>query len=226
MLRSGIRTGAAALVVSALASPSAFAEESELRWYGSLTALFDMPADSGAELVHPLATVDGDIRLSDELAFGVAVGFETRTGLRVELEATSRSTDIDGASDVRVGGVALPSGISLSGDLKTWTLMANLHQAIGEGSVRPYVGAGVGFARHDGEASVAVTTPLGAISGTDSGDDTVLAYQVIAGIEGDIGDNMTAFAGFRYLGSRDIEIESFTADYATTSIDGGLRLKF
>ena len=73
---------------------------------------------------------------------------------------------------------------------------------------------------------VAVTTPLGAISGTDSGDDTVLAYQVMAGIEANVGESMTAFAGLRHLGSGDLEIESLTADYATTSVDVGVRLEF
>lgn len=226
MFVRGTRTTLIGLIAATLASASAFAEETDSLWYGSVTALYDMPSDSGTRFDHRRGTLEGDILLSDELAFALALGLRTRTGLRVELEVASRSTDIDGASGVHLDGNPLPAGVPLSGGLKTWTLMANLLGAFGEGSFRPYIGAGVGFARHDGDATVAVTTPLGAISGTDSGDDTVLAYQVMAGIEGDVGESMTAFAGLRHLGSGDLEIESLTADYATTSVDVGVRLEF
>ena len=224
MFRRRARITAAALVATTLASASAFAEESELQWYGSLTALFDMPSDSGARLDHRLGTFDGDILLSDELAFALAIGVKTRFGLEGELELASRSIDIDGASDVRFNAVPLPAEVALDGDLKTWTLMANVRKAFGEGSVRPFVGAGVGFARHDGEATLAVVSPP--VAGTDSGDDTVLAFQAMAGIEGDISENMAVFAGFRYLASEDLEIERLTAAYSTKSIDVGVRLRF
>lgn len=226
MFRRRARITAAALVATALASASAFAEESELRWYGSFTALYDMPSDSGARLDHRSGPLAGDILLSDELAFALAIGVKTRFGLRGEIELASRSTDINGASRVSVNGVPLPADVALSGDLKTWTLMANVRKAFGEGSFRPFVGAGVGFARHDGEATLPGTPPLTTIAGTDSGDDTVLAFQAMAGIEGDISENLAVFAGFRYLASQDLEIERLTAAYATKSIDVGVRMQF
>lgn len=226
MFRCRARITAAALVAMTLASASAFAEESELQWYGSLTALYDMPSDSGARFDHPLGTFTGDILLSDELAFALAIGVKTSFGLWGEVELASRSIDINGASDVHFDGVPLSADVALDGDLKTWTLMANVRKAFGEGSFRPFVGAGVGFARHDGEATLAVVSPLGSIAGTDSGDDTVLAFQAMAGIEGDISENMAVFAGFRYLASQDLEIERLTAAYSTKSIDVGVRLQF
>ena len=226
MFRRRARITAAALVATTLASASAFAEESELQWYGSLTALYDMPSDSGAQLDHRRGTLAGDILLSDELGFALAIGVKTRFGLEGELELASRSTDINGASGVSFAGVPLSASVALGGDLKTWTLMANVRKAFGEGSFRPFVGAGVGFARHDGEATLSVVSPLGSIEGTDSGDDTVLAFQAMAGIEGDISENMAVFAGFRYLASQDLEIERLTANYSTKSIDVGVRLRF
>ena len=226
MFRRRARITAAALVATTLASASAFAEESELRWYGSLTALFDMPSDARARLDHRHVTLDGDVLLSDELAFALAIGVKTRFGLDGELELASRSTDIDGASGVSSDGIPLSAPVALSGDLKTWTLMVNFRKAFGEGSFRPFVGAGVGIARHDGEATLSVVSPLGSIEGTDSGDDTVLAFQAMAGIEGDVSENMTVFAGLRYLASQDLEIERLTASYATKSIDVGVRLRF
>ena len=185
-----------------------------------------MPSDSEARLDHPRGTLAGDILLSDELAFGFAIGVKTRFGLRGELELASRAADINGASEVHSGGVPLSADIALDGDLKTWTLMANVRKAFGEGPFRPFVGAGVGFARHDGEATLAVVAPLGSIAGTDSGDDTVLAFQAMAGIEGDISENLVVFAGFRYLASQDLEIETLTAAYTTTSVEVGVRMQF
>ena len=224
--RRGTRTTVVALIAATLASANAFAEGTDRRWYGSLTALYDMPSDSGTQLDLRVGTIDGDILLSDELAFALALGLRTQIGLRVELEVASRSSDIDGASGVRLDGVPVPGVVSLSGGLKTWTLMANLLSAFGDGSYRPYIGAGVGFARHDGDATLAFPPQSGGTSGTESGDDTVVAYQVMAGIEGDVGENMTVFAGLRHLGSGDLEIETLTADYKTTSIDVGVRLEF
>ena len=227
MFRRRARITAAALVAMTLASASAFAEESELQWYGSLTALYDMPSDSGTRFDHPRGTLDGDILLSDEVAFALAIGVKTRFGVWGEVELASRSTDIDGASDVRFNGMPLPAdAVALSGDLKTWTLMANVRKAFGEGSFRPFVGAGVGFARHEGEADLAFVFPPVSIEGTDSGDDTVLAFQAMAGIEGDVSENLAVFAGFRYLASQDLEIERLTSAYSTKSIDVGVRLQF
>ena len=226
MFRHRARIAAAALVATALASASASAEESELGWYGSFTALYDMPSDSGAHFDHPRGPLAGDVLLSDELAFAFAIGVRTRFGLWGEVELASRSSDITGASGVHSGGIPLPADVSLGGSLKTWTVMANVRKSFGEGSFRPYVGAGVGFARHDGEATLAAVSPLGSIAGSDSGDDTVVAFQAMAGIEGDISENLVVFAGFRYLASQDMEIETLTADYTTNSIDVGVRMQF
>ena len=226
MFRSGARITAAALVATALASASAFAEESGRRWYGSLAALHDMPSDSAARFDHPSGSLSGDILLSGNPAFAFALGFELATGLGLELEAAARTSDIKGASGVRLNGVPVPGSVTLDGDLRTLSLMLNVRRAFGEGRIRPYVGVGIGFARHDGEAALDFTSPLGAIAGRDSGRDTVPAYQAMVGIEGDPGEKITAFAGFRYLGGRDIEIEALAADYSTMSVDAGVRVEF
>ena len=118
--------------------------------------------------------------------------WETTGGQRVELEAAFRSSDIEGANDVRLNSMPVPSGYRLSGDVDTWSLMVNVRQVIDVGSVRPYVGGGLGFARHDGTAALAVGRlppflPAG-LEGEESGDDTVFAYQFMAGIEVDMAE--------------------------------------
>ena len=191
----------------------------------------NMPSDPEAELgIAGLGTMTGDIALSDEMGFALAVGFESPNGPQVELEAALRSSNIEGASDVRVDSLSVPSGYRLTGDMDTWSLMVNVRQVIGIGSVRPYVGGGLGFARHDGTAILAVVPmppflPAG-FEGEESGHDTVFAYQFMAGVEVPMADSATLFGGYRYMGTADLEIQGLTANYDTHALEAGVRIRF
>jgi opacity protein-like surface antigen len=220
----------AGLLAATLVSTSAIADGTQTQWYGSFTGLRNMPSDSEAELGTRTIAADGDIELSDEMGFALAVGFETRGGQRVELEAAFRSSDIEGASAVRLGQVPVPSGYRLTGDVDTWSLMVNARQVFDVGSFGPYVGGGLGFARHDGTAALAVLPlPLllpGGLMGEESGNDTVVAYQFMAGVEFDVTERAKLFGGYRYMGTADLEIERLTASYATHAIEAGIRMRF
>lgn len=225
------RISVAGLLAATLMSTNALADDDRTQWYGSFTGLHNMPSDSEAELgSRTRGTIGGDIELSDEMGFAVAVGFETRGGQRVELEAAFRSSDIEGAHGVRVGSISIPSGYRLTGDVDTWSLMVNARQTLDVGSVRPYFGAGLGFARHDGTAAL-VVAPLPPLlpqgrQGEESGDDTVLAFQFMAGIEFDLAENTQLFGGYRYMRTADLEIERLTASYSTQAIEAGIRIRF
>ena len=232
MRRRAIRALAAGPLAAVLVATSALADDAQTQWYGSVTGMRTMPSDSGAELRTALgATVAGDIELSDEMGFALAVGFETTGGQRVELEAAFRSSDIEGANDVRLNSDPVPPVFyRLSGDVDTWSLMVNVRQVIDVGPVRPYVGGGLGFARHDGTAALAVG-PLPpflprVLEGEESGDDTVFAYQFMAGVEVDMAESATLFGGYRYMGTADLEIESLTASFDTHAIEAGVRIRF
>ena len=230
MRRRTIRVLAAGPLTAILVATSAVADDAQTQWYGSVTGMQNMPSDSEAELGTPVGAVAGDIELSDEMGFALAVGFETAGGQRVELEAAFRSSDIEGANDVRLNSMPVPSGYRLNGDVDTWSLMVNVRQVIDVGSVRPYVGGGLGFARHDGTAALAVG-PLppflpAVLEGAESGDDTVFAYQFMAGIEVDMAESATLFGGYRYMGTADLEIESLTASFDTHAIEAGVRIRF
>ena len=230
MRRRAIRALAAGPLAAVLVATSALADDAQTQWYGSVTGMRTMPSDSGAELGTALGTVAGDIELSDEMGFALAVGFETTGGQRVELEAAFRSSDIEGASGVRLNSIPVPSGYRLSGDMDTWSLMVNVRQVIDVGPVRPYVGGGLGFARHDGTAALAVgplppLLPAG-LAGVESGHDTVFAYQFMAGVEVDMAEGATLFGGYRYMGTADLEIERLTASFDTHAIEAGVRIRF
>jgi len=219
------------LLAATLISTSALADDAGTLWYGSLTGLRTMPSDSEADLqTRTRGTIAGDIELSDETGFALAVGFETGGGQQVELEAAFRSFDIEGANDVRLGSHSVPAGYRLTGDVDTWSLMINARQLFDIGSVRPYIGAGLGFARHDGTAALAVQPipPLlpGGLMGEESGNDTVVAYQFMAGVEVPMAEEAQFFAGYRYMATADLEIERLTASYDTHAVEAGIRIRF
>ena len=220
----------AGLLAAALVSTSALAEDARTPWFGSFSGLRTMPSDSDAELeTRRLGTITGDIELSDATGFALAVGFETGGAQQVELEAAFRSFDIEGASAVRVGSLPVTSGFALSGDVDTWSLMFNARQLFDVGPVRPYIGGGFGFARHEGTAALEVPpSPLvpPGLQGKDSGHDTVVAYQLMAGVEVELGDGAQLFGGYRYMGTADIEIERLVASYDTHAIEVGIRIRF
>ena len=224
------RSSIAGLLAVSLLSASALADDAGWVWYGSLTGLRNMPSDSEAELeTRSLGTIGGDIELSDETGFALALGFETGDAQQVELEVAFRSSDIEGASGVRVGSQSVPAGYRMTGDVDTWSLMMNARQLFDVGSVRPYIGGGVGFARHDGTAALAIQPmpPLpSGLEGEDSGDDTVVAYQFMAGVEVELAEGAQLFGGYRYMATTDLEIERLTASFRTHAIEAGIRIRF
>ena len=224
------RISVAGLLAVSLLSASALADDTGTVWYGSLTGLRNMPSDSEAELGTRRGTIGGDLGLSDETGFALALGFETGDAQQVELEVAFRSSDIEGASGVRVGSQSIPAGYSITGDVDTWSLMLNARQLFDVGSVRPYIGGGVGFARHDGTAELVVPSiPLllpDGLRGKESGDDTVFAYQFMAGVEVELAEGAQLFGGYRYMATSDLEIERLAASYDAHAIEVGIRIRF
>ena len=211
----------AVVLTAALLSGDALAQIQSPQWYTALTGLYNMPSDSDATLNAAAFDVSGDIDLSNGFSLALALGTPVSDTLRVELEGAYRASDIDGANDVRLNSMPVDAG--LSGDIDTWSLMANAYYDVATIAVRPYIGAGLGIAHHD--ASATLTLP-GEPPESDSGDDTVFAYQFMAGVGYQISGNMSVFGGYRYMGTNDLEIEAFSANYGTHSIEAGLRIGF
>jgi len=144
---------------------------------------------------HEDADIDGT-RLTGEAEFDVGfalqgvVGFAFN-GPRLEGELSYRQNDTDSSAATNLGGTAINT--TPDGDITTLAGMVNLYYDIGTGTiVTPYLGAGIGgaYAEHD-----------------DIGDEVVFAYQGIAGLSVNLGDNIDGFADYRY--------------FATTQIEGG-----
>lgn len=161
--------------------------------------------DSG---VGVSGTVDFDLPVSGGGAFGIWF----TENVRAEVEVSYRQANIETASVNGVGPVAI------TGTLGTTVALLNAYYDILPGEVaNPYVSAGLGTALQDGEV-----TGFGI---TASEVDTVLAYQVGAGVTFDL-DAVAIFGGYRYLATTDPVFGTLEMQYDAHEILLGLRYPF
>lgn len=133
------------------------------------------------------AGIDAEAQFDAGYMIEGAAGYEHSSGFRGEIAIGYRNNDIDDASVS--GAINIPSvtafcsngGFECGGDVEAVSFMANVYYGFDVGGgFKPFVGVGLGGANVDAEL-VANVPGGGSISGHD--DDTVFAYQAIAGIE-------------------------------------------
>ena len=201
-----------AILTGLLIASAAHAEETKDRkWYigghTGITITPDLDYDESSVLLS--GTLDNDTTVN----FGAAVGYHVTPNMRAEFELSYRDADFDADID------QFPT-ITGSGSLKTWTGLINGYYDFREGkNLRPYVSAGIGFARHEADLSLA-NIDLG------SETDTVFAYQLGTGLSYDIGERTALFTGYRYLGSSDPEYDTFETEYNAHEVNVGVRYRF
>ncbi len=125
---------------------------------------------------------------------------ESIADMRFELEASYRTNDLDELS-----------GLSSDGDIRAYNAMFNGYFDFrNTWVIVPYVGAGFGASHirldHDG---------AGGAFPTIDDDDTVFAYQVMAGFTYPIGDNMSFGLEYRFMETEEFEF--------TNSLGGDFR---
>jgi len=139
---------------------------------------------------------------------GGAIGLEFMPGWRAEVEAAIFETDFDRTIGQVLGDVA---GI---GSMQAVTVLGNIWYDFDLGSgLRPYVGGGVGVGFVDSDH-----TPTGAIEEWNDSD-TVLAYQVGAGVKFAVSDAIDIDASYRFRGLSDVGFSSSIGGYTVDSED-------
>ncbi|MCY4394974.1 MAG: outer membrane beta-barrel protein, partial [Rhodospirillaceae bacterium] len=114
------------------------------------------------------------------------------------------------------------------GSLSTLSLMANGIAGVDVWKLRPYVGVGLGMARHNGKFDAQSYT----IDGTEyafsetSEDDYVFAYQVMAGVEYPFSDAMAVKGGYRYFATSQANFKGLKASYGTHNFEVGVLFRF
>jgi opacity protein-like surface antigen len=169
--------------------------------------------------IGSVSTSDSDIKYGEntgELSFDSgfsatgALGHTLgRTG-RVEAELGYRINDID---KLKVDGLGTTAN---HGEITTISLMGNAYWDFATGTdFTPFVGAGIGVANIEAE-----------IDQIGSDDDTVLAYQLIAGGSIAVTENLHIDLQYRYFSTSDPDFDGLEAEYNTHNLMVGLRLHF
>ena len=139
---------------------------------------------------------------------------------------TGRSTHCSLQWERTQGARGLAAG---EGDMKTLTLMANGIYALDQGGIQSYIGAGVGIARHKFTyKNMAIAAGGEVVAGNigESDNDTVFAYQAMAGVEFPVTERVDGRLGYRYFRTADADIEGDDIGYAMHNFEAGLIMRF
>lgn len=144
---------------------------------------------------------------SGEISYDPGVGVTVAVGA-VLVDNTLRAEGELGyrLSDVEEGNA----------DMSAMSLMGNIYLDLPTGSpVMPFLGAGIGVANVELE-----------IDGAGSGDDTVFAYQVAAGVGFMLNAQTTLDLQYRYFATEDPNLEGVEAEYSSHNVMVGARFNF
>lgn len=162
------------------------------------------------------ATLPGELGVDNGFGISGTYGYEFGNGFRTEIEVSYRE---NGIKSISIAAFGLTGTGAASGDVTALASMLNGYFDIAtESRWTPYIGAGVGVARIDVDISVADESA--------SVDDTVFAFQGMAGLRYDLSEDVVIRAGYRYFGTDEPEFDTTEAEYGTHNVEVGLTYRF
>lgn len=204
-------------------------------WYGrsDLQYNFDGRIDHDTQTSNVLGALSGDTKASEAFGADVGLGYGFSNGLRFEGVLGYKSGDLDvtrTVSSVVPGLTVNPAGTASSVDL----FLNGLYDFNSEGTVKPYIGVGVGGVRLDAKVANRVRGTGTNLSAANGFNDTAtgLAYQGLAGIGFKMTDRLTLDLGYKYLSAQDLEFDgnhggpAYDVDYTDHTATLGLRYAF
>ncbi|HDQ03510.1 MAG TPA: porin family protein [Deltaproteobacteria bacterium] len=158
-----------------------------------------------------LISTNSGISLVSGYLVGAKVGWLTPFTNRI-LALELEYNHIEQKMDSWDNWVATPGfAAGLDGKIKIDLLMFNMIARYPEGRFHPYVGAGAGAAYAKiGDTSFISLRGYEGVAG--GGSDTVFAYQLMAGLDFDITENIILGAGYKYLVADKVQYDSFSAE--------------
>ena len=222
----------AALLAVALIPTAAMAQSSKSGFYGSLRGAFAIPTNSKVSEKAGGFTVSSTLEAKSGFAFMAALGYDVSENLGVELEFGYRSFGFSKFKGLDVSGpdgsVSFDGKLPIKGSIKTLSLMANGIFSAKVWEVKPYVGAGIGVARHSGKYDKQ-TFQIGDEPYTYNGaSDTAFsfAYQAIVGVGYPISDGAEIQAGYRYFATSKAKFDDTEATYGSHNFEVGIQFRF
>jgi opacity protein-like surface antigen len=158
----------------------------------------------------------GAVMVEDtDLSPGGEVSFDTGYGVALAAGADTGPVRIEGEFSYRINDMDEFSGGPVNGEIESMSLLGNVIFDIGTNSpFTPFIGAGMGFSNVDMELE----------GGSD--DDTVFAYQFIAGMGFKVSEVTSIDISYRYFATDDQEFGGIESEYATHNLFAGVRFSF
>lgn len=211
----------AAVAVLVLLPGAAAAQAGTDYFYGELRGGVSFPNDADTDFGGGLvADVSSDTGWLAEGAFGYA----HNSGLRGEIAAGYRQNEFD---EAEVSGITL----DFDGDLEQITVMSNLYYDFNLGTyggatgpmanLVPFVGGGIGVAFVNAELNSVGGVPINADE-----DDTVFAWQAVAGLAYNFTPNIAVTASYAYFATSDTNFDGVESEYGSHNVIGGVRFSF
>jgi len=148
------------------------------------------------------------------VALGIALGYSFSNNTRIEGELTYQMNDIDQENMIGVG-------LAAAGDTSALAFLLNgYYDFVSNSKWTPFISAGIGIAKIE----VDDFSVFGTLIGSD--DDTVLAYQVGAGVGYAVNEKVTIDLKYRYFGTSDPKFGTTEAEYSSHNFYFGIRRSF
>jgi outer membrane protein OmpA-like peptidoglycan-associated protein len=202
------------LALAALMAGAAGGAQATEGWYGRADVGYTVDGDLDVEQAADKFELEED--WMGALGFGYAMH---NSGWRLEGELSYRDNELESNPPV-----------IQEGDVSAWAAMFNVYYDFNKGGrFQPYVGVGVGAAMVDANAV------FNAFNDVLDDEDTVLAYQGLAGVAIALNERLDLDIGYRYFvapdlgfdGLQDDVIETtYDADYTHQAVTVGLRYQF
>jgi OmpA-OmpF porin, OOP family len=219
-----LKTTIALAALIAGASGAANSANATEGWYGRIDAGYSVDGQLDGEIDDGADGIDFNVGLDEDWMASVGIGYAMANNFRLEGELAYRNNE---------WGVFEDDGLiddDLSGEAQSWAAMLNLYYDFNRGGrFEPYVGLGAGAAKVDIDVE-----GTGAVFDGASSEDTVFAYQAMAGVAIGLSERLDLDIGYRYFMAPDVDIsESFDeiptdaeTDYEHQAVLIGLRWQF
>ncbi len=194
------------VALAALMASTAGAAYATEGWYGR--------ADVGYSVGGDIDIEGTGFDLENDWTQHLGLGYAFQNGFRAEGEISHRYNDFE-------------HPLIADGNVHAWAAMLNGYYDFNRGgTVQPYLGLGVGAAR--------LNASMDAVLAGFQDQDTVLAYQGMAGVAFDLTEQLALDVGYRYFAAPDADFDGhvlgvpaeFGADYEHQAVTLGLRYQF
>jgi len=179
---------------------------------------FAVPNDS--DVTDSAYPEDPSVKIKSDagIALGAAVGYNFGT-FRFEGELAYQGNDFDKKIFADTDETYMNR---ISGDTSSTAWLINgYYDFVNKSAFTPFISAGLGMATID----LSITLPA-EDNKRFSGDDTVFAWQVGAGVGYAINEKLTIDLKYRYFRTADVEIDTLTVPYSSNNIYVGMRYTF